>query len=728
MKALEMWAGIECTLNRVGDSFKNQCEKNGHNKRLSDLELFHDLGIKKIRYPCLWELVAPKDLDHCDWTYLDERLGELKRLDQKFIAGFLHHGSGPIYTSLIDPDFPEKFATYARLFARRYPWVEDYTPINEINTTARFSCLYGHWYPHLKDSTYYLKAVIYQCKATCLAMAEIRRINPCARLIQTDDLGVCQSTDILIYQRDFENERRWLSFDLLSGKVKIGHSLYQYMIDNGIRDEELTWFEEHICTPDVIGINHYHLSNRFLDHRIELYPERFKGGNGKHEYVDVGAVDTGQAEINLPENLFIEAWKRFNKPLAVTECHTRGPREAQMRWLYEVWQAAIKVRSQGVLFEAVTAWSLLGTFDWHNLCTNCEYFYEPGVFDLRHPELRPIETGLSKLVRELASTGSSASPLLAQEGTWKTPRRILWAARHGDFTRLYPHSETRPILIAGATGTLGQALARVCGERNISYRLMRRKEMDITDVDSIEHAVNIYKPWAVINAAGYVRVDEAEENSNECFRGNVEGAVNLARICRDRHIKLVNFSSDLIFDGNTDGFYLEGDKASPLNVYGKSKAACEEQVLSIYPKSLIIRTSSFFGPWDNYNFITQTLRALVKKNEVFVPNDMFISPTYVPDLVHECLNLLIDGEEGIVHLTNGGELSWEEFAVLAAQSLKQKFKINTNLIHGKSISDFNYRAKRPRRSVLKSAKYSRLPSIENALSRYSNELQITFEG
>jgi dTDP-4-dehydrorhamnose reductase len=170
VKPLELWGGLECTLNRVEDRYVDQCEKSGHYKRLSDLKLFNDLGIKNLRYPCLWEKVAPKDLDHCDWTYLDERLGELKRLNQPFIAGFLHHGSGPRYTSLIDPDFPEKLSTFARLFARRYPWVNDYTPINEINTTARFSTLYGHWYPHLKSTTMFLRSMILQCKGTILSM------------------------------------------------------------------------------------------------------------------------------------------------------------------------------------------------------------------------------------------------------------------------------------------------------------------------------------------------------------------------------------------------------------------------------------------------------------------------------------------------------------------------------------------------------------------------------
>jgi dTDP-4-dehydrorhamnose reductase len=728
VKSLELWGGLECTHNRVGDEFISQLEKSGHNKRsLSDLELFKSLGIKKLRYPCLWEEVAPTSLDNCNWENLDERLGIIQKLDIKIIAGLLHHGSGPFYTSLIDPDFPEKFATYARLFSKRFPWIEDFTPINEINTTARFSCLYGHWYPHLTDDTYYLKALLYQVKATVLAMREIRHINQKARLIQTDDLGKCQSTEPLKYQRDFENHRRWLAFDLLSGMVTKDHPLYSYFLKNKIRVEELKWFEENTCPPDVIGVNHYHLSNRFLDHRTYLYPECFRGGNDKEEYSDIGAVDTGQATVISTEEIFTEVWDRYKKPMAVTECHTRGHREAQMRWLYEIWQTANNLSSKGINFEAVTVWSLLGTYDWHTLCKSNDNFYEPGVFDLRHPGQKPMETGLSKLVRELATKGHSESPLLNSEGHWKNSRRVLWGAKHGDFTLIESSNMRTPVLITGATGTLGQAMARVCSARNIPYRLLTRQEMEISNLDSISAAIELYKPWAVINAAGYVKVDEAETNKRLCFQGNVQGAVNLAQICLSKEIKLVNFSSDLVFDGLSDYPYLESHQVSPVNIYGKSKAECELKVLGIYPASLVIRTSSFFGPWDKHNFITQTLLALINNREVVTPNDTFISPTYIPDLANETLNLLIDGESGIVHITNAGEVSWEKFAEMAALSAKDKFKINPDLIRGTSSENMNYIAKRPKMSVLKSERHNRLPTLENALERYLQELQVSID-
>src|SRR5689334_1999480 len=212
---LELWAGIECTVNRVGNIYFDQLERNGHAARINDLDLIAGLGIRTLRYPVLWERTAPLGLDRADWTWADARLTRLRQLGIKLIVGLLHHGSGPPYTSLIDPAFAAEFAGYARAVAERYECVENYTPVNEPLTTARFSGLYGHWYPHGQDGLVFAQALLAECRATVLAMRAIREINPAARLIQTEDLGKTYSTPQLTYQAEFENERRWLTFDLL---------------------------------------------------------------------------------------------------------------------------------------------------------------------------------------------------------------------------------------------------------------------------------------------------------------------------------------------------------------------------------------------------------------------------------------------------------------------------------------------------------------------------------
>src|ERR687894_287789 len=216
---LELWGGIECTVARVGDGYLDQIRRSGHEGRPEDLDMIAGLGLRAIRYPVLWERVAPHGLEDADWSWTDERLGRLRELGIRPIVGLVHHGSGPRSTSLVDPSFAEGLAAFARAVAERYPWVEDYTPVNEPLTTARFSGLYGHWYPHGRDDLTFARAMLNECRAVVLAMQAIRGVNPAARLVQTEDLGKVFSTPRLAYQADLENERRWLTYDLLTGRL-----------------------------------------------------------------------------------------------------------------------------------------------------------------------------------------------------------------------------------------------------------------------------------------------------------------------------------------------------------------------------------------------------------------------------------------------------------------------------------------------------------------------------
>ena len=167
---LALWGGVECTVNRVRERCFNQLERSGHAGRISDLDLFASLGIAALRYPALWELVAPEGVDRADWSWLDARLARLQALGIEPILGLVHHGSGPRHTSLLDPGFANGLATFAGAVARRYPWVRDYTPVNEPNTTARFSALYGVWYPHARSDAAYVRALLNECRATALSM------------------------------------------------------------------------------------------------------------------------------------------------------------------------------------------------------------------------------------------------------------------------------------------------------------------------------------------------------------------------------------------------------------------------------------------------------------------------------------------------------------------------------------------------------------------------------
>ncbi len=421
---LELWGGVECTVNRVGDRYFDQLDRSGHARRLGDLDLFADLGIRTLRYPILWERTAPDGLDNADWSWADERLGRLRDLGIRPIVTLVHHGSGPRTTSLLDPSFIDGLAAFAGAVATRYPWVEDYVPVNEPLTTARFSALYGHWYPHARDMHSCVRALINECAATLAAMRAIRSVNPSARLIQTEDIGKTYSTSALAYQAEFDNERRWLSLDLLTGRVREGHPLWGYLRWLGIEAADIERLADLTCPPDVIGVNSYVTSERFLDERLDHYPAHTHGSNGRDHYADVEAVRVCTEGVAGFAGILRDVWDRYRLPIAITEAHLGGDVDEQIRWLAEAWGQAQAARRAGIDVLAVTVWSLLGAFDWHNLVTSEECRYEPGVFDLRGPA--PAPTALAEVVRQLAVGRPPRHPALAVPGWWRRTERLLY--------------------------------------------------------------------------------------------------------------------------------------------------------------------------------------------------------------------------------------------------------------------------------------------------------------
>lgn len=715
---IEVWGGIECTVNRVGDFYFDQLKLSGHHTRSEDLDKIAELGIKRVRYPVLWERVAPESLDSCDWGWTDDRLARLRDLGIEPIVGLLHHGSGPRYCTLDDPRFPDLFAEFAGMVAERYPWVKSYTPINEPLTTSRFCGLYGHWYPHQSSGQAWCSMLLNQCLGTSLAMRRIRQVRPDAELIQTEDLGKVYSTPRLAYQASFENERRWVSFDLLAGIVNQDHPLWGFLVEACGADRALLErLGAEPCPPDMLGINYYVTSERFLDDRVHRYPARLWGGNGTDVYVDIEAVRVRAAGIAGHAGMIREAWIRYGIPIAITEAHLSCTREEQMRWLVGAWRAAHSANEQGIDCRAVTAWSLLGAFDWASLLTRCEGSYEPGAFDIRRSTAKP--TALGRLVRALAEGEEPEGHLLASPGWWESEKRLLYPPFGRARTQAKSGTSSRPLAIAGR-GTLGRAFERICELRGLECVLLGRQEMDICDAESVRSTLKRLQPWGLINAAGFVRVDDAELEPEACRSANVLGPTVLAEACRDSAIPFVTFSSDLVFDGKRSSPYLEGHPVAPLSVYGASKAEAERNVAQILPDSLIVRTSAFFGPWDTYNFVHMALEKVARNECLLAANDMTVSPTYVPDLVNAVLDLLIDGEGGIWHLANDGEVTWYQLARLAATL--------AGLDHGRvepcSACDLGLAAVRPRYSALGTGRGTCLRGLDSALRACLSELDI----
>ncbi|HEV2530999.1 family 1 glycosylhydrolase [Phenylobacterium sp.] len=723
MRQLELWGGHEQTVNRVGGVFHDQTVRSGHERRIEDLDRFAELGLKALRYPLLWERIAPNRLDQPDWRWTDERLGRIRELGMRPIAGLVHHGSGPRYTSLVDDGFAPGLAAHARACAERYPWIADWTPVNEPLTTARFSALYGHWYPHLTDEPLFWAALLNQIEATAAAMAEIRAVRPDARLIQTEDLGRTYATRPVAFQAEFDNARRWMTWDLLCGRVVRGHPLWARLESFGLGDR-LRRLADAPCPPDVVGVNHYLTSDRFLDHNIGNYPPERIGGNDLMAFADVEAI-----RVTLPapgglEGVLEEAWDRYGLPLAVTESHNGCTREEQVRWIREGWETAGRLRTRGVEVQALTAWALLGAYDWNSLLTRHVGHYEPGAFDVRSPTPRP-----TAIARELAriGRGEAAPPHPATQGPgwWRRDIRLSFQPVFRTVETPEPRrawttdtAAARPLLIAGATGALGQALARACEWRGVDYRLTSRRELPLDDARAIERVLDETGAWGVINAAGWVRVDEAEAEPEKCRAANTEGAVRLAAACAARDLPFVGFSSDLVFDGAKRTPYIESDATVPLNAYGASKAQAEREVLALGGRALMVRTAAFFSPYDPHNFAVRLVRALSNGLQFPAAADLVVSPTYVPDLVEAVLDLMLDGETGLRHLANDGAVSWAEFGrrVAAASGF------DPDLVRPVPSPSFRWPAARPAYAALGSERGQVMPALDQAIARFTTHL------
>jgi len=296
--------------------------------------------------------------------------------------------------------------------------------------------------------------------------------------------------------------------------------------------------------------------------------------------------------------------------------------------------------------------------DWRSVLTRRDNIYDSGAFDIRG--LKPRPTLLAKAASAIASGEAFDHPLLDLPGWWRRPGRTHDRPR---FDTIPPRSRScQRILIAGANGTLGQAFAKICAHRGLAHVCTGRAELDITSPESVAAAFEKHRPWAVINAAGFARTWDADTHEEECWRANSTGPALLAEACKRHGVPMVSFSTDKVFNGTLGRPYVEVDSPDPLCTYGRSKADGETRLQAVSNDTLIIRTSAFFGPWDRYNFLFNTLDRLKKGKDVVASDRQVVSPTYVPDLVHAALDLLLDGEKGIWHLTNQGAISWYDLA------------------------------------------------------------------
>ncbi|TAM59863.1 glycosyl hydrolase family protein [bacterium] len=407
--ALEIWASPEPTAARIDEhNRRDQLRETGHAERFGDVELLASLGVSHVRYPVLWEQ-GERGL-----AWAAPRLAYLRARGISPIVTLLHHGSGPDDSSLIDPAFPERFARHARAVAQRFPWVERWTPVNEPLTTARFSTLYGHWYPNLVDDhAAFGRALTLQARAIILAMAQIRCVNPAARLMLTEDLqGFHADAAHAVYAQHLR-ERSFLSAEILMGRIVPGHPLWRYLtLRCAVPPGELAWLARHSTPPDLMGWNYYPHSERALLDR---------GGALR----DVSAA-LACREVISPLPLLRAAYARLGLPLALSEVHLDGSAEERCRWLELRWREAMALRAEGVPLLAVGAWAAFGMVDWRSLLRRREGWSEDGVFTFAPADGAPARTAVAELVERLAR---GHEPPEYAPGWWEREQRLEEAAR-----------------------------------------------------------------------------------------------------------------------------------------------------------------------------------------------------------------------------------------------------------------------------------------------------------
>ena len=664
-KPLDLWVGPECTINRVDDRWRDQSALTGFASRPDDIDRLASLGAKRVRFPVLWERAAavPGALD---FTWAASAIAGLHSHGLEPIVGLLHHGSGPRHTSLVDPHFPTLFADYARQVAERFPDVECWTPINEPLTTARFSCLYGLWYPHAADDASFVRALLNQVHATVLAMRAIRNVNPAARLVQTDDLGFTRSTPALADQAAFDNERRWLAFDLLCGRVDPRHPLWGWLRGCGAGEDELVRLSESTCPPDIVGINAYVTSERFLDDRLELHPPHLHGGNGRQAYADVETVRAHGALIDNFGGRLREAHARYGLPVAITEVHMGCTREEQLRWLHQAWTAALDARRDGVDVRAVTAWAAFGTVDWSSLLTRETGHYEPGLWDARSdpPRLTALGRLAGALGRGETPSGGALRAVVGCAGWWQRDLRLN-VPPHGDVTALHA---TGPTLLIVGCNAIAHAFARLSHMRGLPYE--RLDSIDALGPDAMLDLLQTHDAWAVVDTAA------GQELSA------------LPRACAGTAVPWLVVHTD----------------ASPPTSAPDRR---DSDQLALH-----VHTGRMFGPWTGeHDALSASLASLARGEPQPLDAAELVWPTYVPDLVQAALDLLIDGEVGHWWLAHGESITWCAFVRRAAKLAGH----DESLIHavGEPMTEAQTTESSGRL----------LPGLDGALSRYLRDYE-----
>ncbi len=360
----------------------DEMDKCGHYQywRL-DFDLVQQLGVRVLRYGPPIHRTWLGD-GRYDWSFADDTLRDLKRRNLVAIVDLCHFGLPDWLGNFQNPDFAQRFAEYARAFASRYPWLQLYTPVNEMSICAQFSALYGWWNEQLRSDRAFVTALKHIVKANLLAMREILRVRPDALFVQSESSEYYHAEiPAAIGCAETRNAMRFLSLDLNYGR-RVDSTMYEYLMDNGMTREEYHFFLHNNFKHHCVMGNDYYQTN---EHHVDA-----KGNTRASGEIFGYAVITRQYH------------ERYRLPVMHTETNlNQGPNgDEAVRWLRKEWANVLRVRNDGVPIVGFTWYSLIDQVDWDCALREDRGCVNPlGLFDLER-NIRPVGLAYRDLIRD----------------------------------------------------------------------------------------------------------------------------------------------------------------------------------------------------------------------------------------------------------------------------------------------------------------------------------------
>lgn len=376
--------GIENSIPTIhgGRTRVDQMESCGHYRHWrTDFDCVEELGIRFLRYgpPLHTSYRGP---GRYDWAFADETMADLHRRDIVPIVDLCHFGVPDWIGNFQNPDFPQLFALYAGAFAERYPWVQLYTPINEMFICAVFSAMYGWWNEQLTGDGPFVTALKHIVKANVMAMTEILKRRPDAIFIQSESSEYFHAdSPAAIHEAEVRNRWRFLSLDLNYGN-RVNSDMYEYLLDNGMTRDEYRWFLTHRLKQHCILGNDYYCTN---EHRV------FADG-----HTQAAGEVFGYAEITR------QYFERYGLPIMYTETNMReGPTgQEAVQWLWKQWANVLRIRNVGIPTVGFTWYSLTDQTDWDVALREVNNRVHPvGLYDLDR-NCRPVGRAYKKLIAD----------------------------------------------------------------------------------------------------------------------------------------------------------------------------------------------------------------------------------------------------------------------------------------------------------------------------------------